>query len=407
MLALRIKKAVRNGATLVVADPRAIWLTKLAKRHLQLRPGSDVWLLNAIMHVILEEGPAGRRLHRRALRGLRVGAGGRRPLHARGGGARHRRAGRGDPQHRPRVRDRAARRDLLHARDHRARVRRRQHLVAREPRPDDRPPRLRVDRAERAPRPEQRPGPERLRREPALLPRLPALGRPRGAGEVRGRLGRRPAGARRLPARPDDVGAPRRPDQGALPDRREPRPDGAEREARRGRAGEARVHGRAGPVPERDVDALRGRRAPRVELRGEGRHVHEHRAPDQPGARGRALPGQRARRPRDRDRSLPARSAATGPSIRTRSRSGTSSPTSRRTGSASAIHGSRSTGSSGPAPRPTTRERSSCTRITRRCRTGRASSIRSSTSRRSRSPTPTTRSCCPRGERCTTTTRAG
>ena len=56
MLALRIKKAVRNGATLVVADPRAIWLTKLAKRHLQLRPGSDVWLLNAIMHVILEEG---------------------------------------------------------------------------------------------------------------------------------------------------------------------------------------------------------------------------------------------------------------------------------------------------------------------------------------------------------------
>ena len=56
MLALRIKKAVRKGATLVVADPRAIWLTKLAKRHLQLRPGSDVWLLNAIMHVILEEG---------------------------------------------------------------------------------------------------------------------------------------------------------------------------------------------------------------------------------------------------------------------------------------------------------------------------------------------------------------
>ena len=56
MLALRIKKAVRNGATLVVADPRKIWLTKLAKRHLQLRPGTDVWLLNAMMHVILEEG---------------------------------------------------------------------------------------------------------------------------------------------------------------------------------------------------------------------------------------------------------------------------------------------------------------------------------------------------------------
>jgi predicted molibdopterin-dependent oxidoreductase YjgC len=56
VLALRIKKAVRNGATLVVADPRAIWLTKIAKRHLQLRPGTDVWLLNAMMHVILREG---------------------------------------------------------------------------------------------------------------------------------------------------------------------------------------------------------------------------------------------------------------------------------------------------------------------------------------------------------------
>ena len=56
VLALRMKKAVRNGATLVVADPRKIWLTKIAKRHLQLRPGTDVWLLNAMMHTILEEG---------------------------------------------------------------------------------------------------------------------------------------------------------------------------------------------------------------------------------------------------------------------------------------------------------------------------------------------------------------
>jgi predicted molibdopterin-dependent oxidoreductase YjgC len=56
VLALRMKKAVRKGATLVVADPRQIWLTKIAKRHLQLRPGTDVWLLNAIMHVIVAEG---------------------------------------------------------------------------------------------------------------------------------------------------------------------------------------------------------------------------------------------------------------------------------------------------------------------------------------------------------------
>jgi predicted molibdopterin-dependent oxidoreductase YjgC len=56
VLALRIKKAVRKGATLVVADPRKIWLTKLAKRHLQLRPGTDVWLINAMMQTILAEG---------------------------------------------------------------------------------------------------------------------------------------------------------------------------------------------------------------------------------------------------------------------------------------------------------------------------------------------------------------
>ncbi len=56
VLALRMKKAVRNGATLVVADPRKIWLTKIAKRHLQLRPGTDVWLINAMLHVIFAEG---------------------------------------------------------------------------------------------------------------------------------------------------------------------------------------------------------------------------------------------------------------------------------------------------------------------------------------------------------------
>ena len=147
MLALRIKKAVRNGATLVVADPRAIWLTKLAKRHLQLRPGSDVWLLNAIMHVILEEGlqdDAYIAAHCEDFESVREVVARYTPEEAeRVTGV----SGRGDPRDRARVRDRAARGDLLHARDHRARLRRRQHLVAREPRPDDRPPRLRVDRA--------------------------------------------------------------------------------------------------------------------------------------------------------------------------------------------------------------------------------------------------------------------
>jgi formate dehydrogenase major subunit/formate dehydrogenase alpha subunit len=58
VIALRMKKAVRNGATLVVADPRRIWLTQLASHHMQLKPGTDVWLINAMMNVIVTEGLA-------------------------------------------------------------------------------------------------------------------------------------------------------------------------------------------------------------------------------------------------------------------------------------------------------------------------------------------------------------
>ena len=170
VLALRIKKAVRNGATLVVADPRKIWLTKLAKRHLQLRPGTDVWLLNAMMHTILAEGLQDDEYIAQftddfdAVREVVERYPPEEAEKVTGVPAED------DPRHRPRVRDRAARGDLLHARDHRARLRRRQHLVALEPRAHDRAPRLRVDGAERAARPEQRPGAERLRREPDYLP---------------------------------------------------------------------------------------------------------------------------------------------------------------------------------------------------------------------------------------------
>ncbi len=56
IIAMEMKRAVRRGATLVVADPRAIWMTTIAAKHLQLRPGTDVWLLNALAHVIVTEG---------------------------------------------------------------------------------------------------------------------------------------------------------------------------------------------------------------------------------------------------------------------------------------------------------------------------------------------------------------
>jgi formate dehydrogenase major subunit/formate dehydrogenase alpha subunit len=56
IIAMEMKRAVRDGAKLIVADPRAIWLSEIADQHLQLKPGTDVWLLNAMAHVIVTEG---------------------------------------------------------------------------------------------------------------------------------------------------------------------------------------------------------------------------------------------------------------------------------------------------------------------------------------------------------------
>ena len=55
IIALRMKKAVRNGAKLIVADPRRIPLVKFAHLWLRHRPGTDVALINTMMHVILKE----------------------------------------------------------------------------------------------------------------------------------------------------------------------------------------------------------------------------------------------------------------------------------------------------------------------------------------------------------------
>jgi len=52
-----VLQAVKSGNTrLIVADPRITLLAKKATLHMRQRPGSDVALLNAMMHVILEEG---------------------------------------------------------------------------------------------------------------------------------------------------------------------------------------------------------------------------------------------------------------------------------------------------------------------------------------------------------------
>jgi formate dehydrogenase major subunit len=50
------KQFVKNGGKLIVMDPRGQGLKRFAHHMLQFRPGADVSLLNAIMHVIVEEG---------------------------------------------------------------------------------------------------------------------------------------------------------------------------------------------------------------------------------------------------------------------------------------------------------------------------------------------------------------
>ncbi|MGA8030919.1 MAG: formate dehydrogenase subunit alpha, partial [Casimicrobiaceae bacterium] len=51
-----IKNAVKNGTKLILADPRRSELARHAAHFLQFKPDSDVAMLNAMMHVIVEEG---------------------------------------------------------------------------------------------------------------------------------------------------------------------------------------------------------------------------------------------------------------------------------------------------------------------------------------------------------------
>lgn len=53
----RIRQAViQRGAKLIVADPRKIDMTEFATLHLRLKPGTDIALVNGLMHIILANG---------------------------------------------------------------------------------------------------------------------------------------------------------------------------------------------------------------------------------------------------------------------------------------------------------------------------------------------------------------
>ena len=56
-----LKQAVKQGKTLIVMDPRRQGLSRHADYHLQFKPGRDVALINAMLHVIIEEGLYDRR----------------------------------------------------------------------------------------------------------------------------------------------------------------------------------------------------------------------------------------------------------------------------------------------------------------------------------------------------------
>ena len=300
VLALRIKKAVRNGATLVVADPRAIWLTKLAKRHLQLRPGSDVWLLNALMHVILEEGLQDDEYiaaHCEDFESVREVVARYTPEEA------ERVTGVPAEAIRATAREYATERHAaifytLGITEHACGVDNiwsLANLVLMTGHLGYESTGLNALRGQNNVQ-----GLNDSGANPHYLPGYQPWDDP----DVRAKFAA--AWGVDLPER-----AGYRLDQmmsglhdgrikalyliGENPAQTEPNAHHVEE----GLAA-ARVHGRAGPLPERDLADARERRLPRLELRGEGRDVHEHRAADQPRARRGAVPGQRAGRPRDR-----------------------------------------------------------------------------------------------------------
>jgi formate dehydrogenase alpha subunit len=56
IIGYQVKKAVREGSKLIVANPQEVSLVNFADLHLPLRPGSDVALLMGMARVIVEEG---------------------------------------------------------------------------------------------------------------------------------------------------------------------------------------------------------------------------------------------------------------------------------------------------------------------------------------------------------------
>ena len=195
VFASRMKKRLRQGAKLIVVDPRRIDLVRMphveARYHLPLRPGTNVAVLTALAHVIVTEGLVDEDFVRERCDCGRVRRTGRRsspkPRNSPEEMAkRQRRAGRRRSATRrgctPSARQR---RDLLRARRDRAQPGHHRGDGAGEPRDGDRQYRPRGRRREPAARAEQRAGQLRHGLVPARVARLPARLRSRGARDLR------------------------------------------------------------------------------------------------------------------------------------------------------------------------------------------------------------------------------
>ena len=229
------KQAAKRGTRLVVMDPRGQAMQRHATWMLQFKPGSDVAMLNAIMHVIVAEGLYDTQYvqaHTEGFERLKAHLADY-PPEAMAPLVRH--PGRDPARGRPRLRPRRARHGVLGHGRLAARPRHRQcplpDLAGDDVRPC-RPPRHRP-----APpaRPEQRPGRFRRRPDPDGLPRLP-LGRrhhlPHHPGSALGPGARQEAGPdrgrdhRRDPCRPDQGHVRHGREPGHVGPGRAPRPRG-------------------------------------------------------------------------------------------------------------------------------------------------------------------------------------
>jgi formate dehydrogenase alpha subunit len=56
IVSLYLKKALRNGAKLIVGDPRLTWMAKRADVWLNLKPGSNIAMMNGLADVIIKKG---------------------------------------------------------------------------------------------------------------------------------------------------------------------------------------------------------------------------------------------------------------------------------------------------------------------------------------------------------------